>query len=96
MSVYALSTDTAEQAGETVDKNNLTFPVLYGVDRIATARMLGAYQEERRNIVQPVGFVLRPDRTILGMTISSAQLGRLWFDDVLRMVKFAQRTAEKK
>ena len=96
VSVYALSTDTAEQAGETVDKGSLTYPVLYGLDGPGTAETLGAFYEERRNIIQPVGFVLGPDRNILSMTISNAQLGRLWFDDVLRMVKFFQRTAEKK
>ena len=96
VSVYALSTDTAEQAGETVDKESLTFPVLYGLDGPGTAETLGAFYEERRNIIQPVGFLLGPNRNIVSMTISNAQLGRLWSDDVLRMVKFFQRTAQQK
>lgn len=84
--MYALSTDSREEAQATVDKHQVKFPVLYGMDGPKTAEMLGSYYEEKRNIIQPTGFILTPDKTILSVTTTSGPVGRLSATDVILIV----------
>jgi peroxiredoxin len=93
--VFALSTDSREQATGTVEQLGLTFPVIYGLDGPAIAELLGAYYEQRRNIVQPADFVLNRDRTIAQLSIASGPIGRLTADDAVRYLKFLKEKAEK-
>ena len=86
VSLYALSTDTREEAQQTVDKHQVRFPVLYGMDGPQSAELLGAYYEERRNIIQPVGFILSPEKKILSVTTASGPVGRLSARDVILLV----------
>ena len=88
ISVYALSTDSLEEAKATVEKHNVTFPVIYGMDGPKTAELLGSYYEERRNIIQPTAFLLGPDKKIMTYTLTSGPVGRLSAEDVVRLVKF--------
>ena len=84
--MYALSTDSKEEAQQTVDKHQVRFPVLYGMDGPKTAELLGAYYEERRNIIQPVGFILSPENKIMSVTTTSGPVGRLSARDVILFV----------
>lgn len=93
VSVYALSTDSREEAQLTAEKHKLTFPVMFGMDGPKTAELLGSYYEERRNIIQPTNFILGPDRKILSVTLSSGPVGRLTPEDVVRFVSFHQKQA---
>jgi peroxiredoxin len=86
--VYALSTDPLDKAQDTVNKLHLAFPVLYGLDGPKTAETLGAWYEERRNIIQPSAFILGPDRKILSVTHSSGPVGRLVAKDAERLIAF--------
>ena len=87
-SVYALSTDSAEHAEETVQKLGLRFPVLYGMDGPATAALLGAYYEQELNIIQPVNFVLHPGGTIASITVSSGPIGRVVAGDAIGFIHY--------
>ena len=89
--VCALSTDPLDKAKSTVDKLHLTFPVLYGLDGRKTAETLGAWYEERRNIIQPSAFILGPDRQILSVTHSSGPVGRLVAKDAQMLVAFLDK-----
>lgn len=93
ISVYALSTDPLDKATATVEKHDLQFPVLYGMDGPKTAELLGAFYEERRNIIQPINFILGPDRKIVSVTTSTGPVGRLTSEDVTRVVSFYQKQA---
>lgn len=93
VSVYALSTDSREEARQTADKHNLTFPVMFGMDGPKTAELLGSYYEERRNIIQPTNFILGPEKKIMSITMSSGPVGRLTTEDVVRIVTFYQKQA---
>ena len=93
IAVYFLSTDTLEEAKATVDKHGATFPVLYGMDGPKTAELLGAYYEQRRNIIQPTGFLLSPEKKILYLTISNGPVGRMTVEDILRVVAFNKKQA---
>ena len=91
--VYFLSTDPLEEAKAMVDKHGVTFPVIYGMDGPKTAETLGAYYEERRNIVQPAGFLLGPEKKIINVTTSSGPVGRITVEDILRVVAFYRKQA---
>ena len=77
ISVYALSTDNQENAKKIVDKHGLTFPVMYGVNRVATADTWGSYSEEARDILHATNFVLTPDKKIAVASYSTGAVGRV-------------------
>ena len=71
-----------------MEKHNVTFPVIYGMDGPKTAELLGSFYEERRNIIQPTAFLLNPGKKIMNYTLTSGPVGRLSAEDVVRVVKF--------
>lgn len=97
VAIYALCTDPLEKAQVTVERQKIAFPVLYGMDGPATAETLGAWYEERRNIVQPAAFILNPAHNIAVMSYSSGAVGRLMAEESLRIITtFQKRAAAKK
>ena len=94
MTVVAASADPFEKAKETVGEQALTFPIGYGLPLKETAAALGAFYEERRNILQSTGFVLRPDKTIAVSQYSSGPIGRLVWQDVLGLIQFYKKSAK--
>ncbi|MBI4503616.1 MAG: redoxin domain-containing protein [Gemmatimonadetes bacterium] len=87
--VVALSADMESDARETVEKLGLDFTVLYGLDPESTSRAIGCYTGTRevRPIIQPAGFVLRPDGSIAHAVYSSGKVGRFTAGDGLTIVK---------
>ncbi len=94
ISVVAASTDPLEKAKETVSEHSLTFPVGYGLPMKETAATLGAFYEERRNILQATGFVMKPDKTIVVSQYSSGPIGRLVWQDILGLVQFYKKPSK--
>lgn len=86
--VVAASVDPLEKAQETVKEHGITFPVAYGLDLKETVAKIGAFYEEARDFLQATGFVLKPDKTIAVAVYSSGPIGRLVWQDVLKMVQF--------
>lgn len=94
IAVVAASTDPREKAAETVAEHSLTFPVGSGLPLKETARLVGAFYEEKRSILHATGFVVKPDHTIAVAQYSSGPIGRLVWQDVLSLVQFyKQRSA---
>jgi peroxiredoxin len=93
IAVLAASTDPLEKAKETVAEHSLTFPVGYGLPLKETARVLGAFYELQRGILQATGFVVAPDRTIAIAQYSSGPIGRLVWQDILGVVQFRKKQA---
>jgi peroxiredoxin len=91
ISVVAGSTDSQEKAAKTVKEHGLTFPVAYGLPLKETAAKLGAFYDERRNVLHATGFVVKPDRTIAVAQYSSGPIGRLVWQDVLALVQFYKK-----
>lgn len=90
----AASTDPLEKAKETVNEHSLTFPVGYGLPMKDTAATLGAFYEERRNILQSTGFAIKPDKTIVVSQYSSGPIGRLVWQDILGLIQFYKKQAK--
>lgn len=86
--VIAATAEPLEKAREVAGK--VAFPVAHGVTR-AQAERIGAWWEERRQIVQPASFVLDRDGTVLSATYSSGPVGRLDAADAVRFVEFQEK-----
>jgi alkyl hydroperoxide reductase subunit AhpC len=89
--VVAASTGDEQGARRISDIAGATFPVGYGLPVIETATALGAYYDEERNALQATGFIVRPDATIGVACYSSGSIGRLAWEDVVRLVAFWER-----
>ena len=72
----------------------LSFPIGYGLPLRETAAALGAFYEERRNILQFTGFLVKSDKTIAVAQYSSGPIGRLVWQDVLGLVQFYKKQAK--
>ncbi len=94
ITVVAASTDPLVKAKETVSEHSLTFPVGYGLPLKETAAAFGTFYEERRNILQATGFLVKPDKTIAVSQYSSGPIGRLVWQDVLGLVQFYKKQAK--
>jgi len=90
--VVALSVDSEEDAQKMVDRNKLTYPVLYGLDSRETLETIGGYINEDPLFLHPSGFILRPDGTIALLVQSSGAIGRLVANDSVGVIRYLQRS----
>ena len=89
--VVALSVDPLDKAKETVDKLQLTFPVVYGLEAPRDADKIGAFWEERRKIIQPANFVLDSNKKVVDASYSIGPIGRIIAADALSHIQFFKR-----
>ncbi len=89
--VVALSVDSEEDAQKMVDRHNLTYPVLYGLDARETMETIGGYINEAPPFLHPSGFILRPDGSIVLLVQSSGAIGRLIAKDTLGVIQYVRR-----
>ena len=89
----ALSVDSKEDARKMVDRHKLTYPVLYELPIRETMATIGGYISEQPPYVQPSGFVLRPDGTIVMLVQSSNAIGRIVAADTISFVRHYQKHA---
>jgi peroxiredoxin len=89
--VIALSTDSAEDAQQTVERHRLAYPILYGLDVHEIADKLGAFINAERPYINATGFILRPDGTIVVSVYSSGAIGRLVPADTINTIKSRQK-----
>lgn len=82
--VVAASVDPLDKAKEVADE--VGFPVGFGVTR-AEADALGAWWEDRRQIVQPSEFLLDASGKVLASSYSDGPLGRVDAADVVRTIR---------
>jgi len=93
--ILAASVDDEEHSMSTIQALGLTFPVAHGLPVIETARATGAFYDDApahtAPYLQSAGFVLGPDRRILLAVYSTGAIGRLSWQDVIGMVKYAKK-----
>ena len=83
--VFAASIDNFDNAKEVA--NDLNFPVGYEVTR-DIADQIGAWWEERRQIIQPSEFIIGQDNNIIVSSYSDGPLGRMDATDVIKLANF--------
>jgi hypothetical protein len=84
----AASVDTEQDTQSLVERCGIQFPVAYGLDYLKVSAVAGCFYEERRKILHGTGFVLRPDGRVALALYSTGPIGRLVWQDVLRLVKY--------
>ncbi len=90
--VVAASVDPLDKAQEVAA--DLSYPIGYGVTR-ATADRLGSWWEDRRGIIQPSEFIVDAQGKVRTSTYSSGPIGRMEPADVVRLVSFYDKQAQK-
>ena len=89
VSVYAVSVDDEEKAGEVKDKG-LSFPVAYGAT-MAIADTIGSWwSDDRDGYMQPAEFLLGRGGVVLGSVYASGPVGRMGADEAIRFVQFRE------
>ena len=91
--IIAASVDDAEMAAEV--QVGLDFPVAYGVTR-EQADSIGAWWEDRRQIIQPSEFVLDSKGAVVHATYSTGPIGRVDAPDAVKLIRFIESQKEKK
>lgn len=86
--VVALSVDDEQTSTGLVDKLRLPFPVGHSAGADQIARQLGCYVNDEPHYLQPTGFVLAPDGTVVIALYSSGAIGRLMPEDVVGLVTY--------
>jgi peroxiredoxin len=83
--IVAASVDPIDKARDVAGE--VSFPIGYGVSR-DIANSLGAFWENRRNIIQPAEFLLGADNKIIASSYSDGPLGRMDGADVVKLIRF--------
>ena len=84
----AVSVDTEEDTRKLVEECAIDFPVGCGADFEQISTVTGCFYEERRKLFHSTGYVLKPDGTIAVGVYSTGPIGRLVWQDVLKLVQF--------
>ena len=92
----ALSVDPLEKARETAEKLQLTFPVAYGLEVPRDADKVGAFWEERRQIIHATGFILDADKKVVHASYSIGPIGRIVAADALSHIQFFKKRKAQK
>ncbi len=83
--IVAASVDPIDKARDVAGE--VSFPIGYGVTR-DIANTLGAFWEDRRNIIQPAEFLVGADNKIIVSSYSDGPLGRIEGADVVKLIRF--------
>lgn len=82
--IIALSADGQEGAERMVEKEGLSFTVLYGLDVDDMKERLGLYvQKGEKTHLQPAQFIVDSEGKVEFASYSSGKVGRLSADDAL-------------
>jgi len=92
VSVVAASVDDEDKAAEVAA--DLSFPMAYGVTR-EQADALGAWWEERRNIIQPSEFLLSGSGKVINSMYAAGPVGRMNPPDLVKMIAFVDKQRQK-
>ena len=86
--VIAATAESLEKAQEVAA--NIDFPVAYGVTR-EQVDQVGAWWEDRRQIIHATSFVLNGSGKVLSATYSTGPIGRVEGIDAVRYIEFQEK-----
>ena len=92
----ALSVDPLEKARGTAEKLQLTFPVAYGLEVPRDADKVGAFWEDRRQIIHATDFILDADKKVVDASYSIGPIGRIVAADALSHIQFFKKRKAQK
>lgn len=86
--MIAASSETLEEAQNTVAKAKLSYPVGFGLDPEAFASRFGAYYSDDSTYLHATGFLLDPKGLVDISVYSCGAIGRLTADDALQILEY--------
>jgi hypothetical protein len=94
--VIAASVDDIDHAREMKTRTGATFPIAYGLPVRETVEAIGAFYDpapsQTSPYIQSTGFLLAPDGRVVVSVYSSGAIGRLVWQDVLALVRYAKKS----
>lgn len=84
----AASSETLEEARETVEKSGVLYPVGYGLDPVTFAATTGAYYSDDSTYLHATGFLIDPKGIVDIAVYSSGAIGRFTAEDALHILKY--------
>ncbi len=89
--IIALSSQPKDKAEIMVQRQELTYPVVYGLDPAEMTEKIGCSISLEEPIrLEPTGIVLRPDGTVSFSAYASSPIGRLTGDDTAAVMHYYQ------
>lgn len=86
--VIAASSETLDEAKNTVAELNLHYPVGYGLDPEEFASRYGAYYSDDSTFLHATGFLIDPDGLVDISVYSCGAIGRLTAADSLQILEY--------
>ena len=86
--VIAASSETLEEAQETVEKGGLSYPVAYGLNPAEFASQFGAFYSDDSTYLHATGFLIDPDGAVDISVYSCGAIGRFTADDSLQILSY--------
>jgi peroxiredoxin len=96
--VIAASTDTEEEALQSIEASKVIFPVGHSLDPAHISKITGAYYapeagEKPRHYLHSTNFLLSPDGKVNIALYSSGPLGRLVWQDLIPAIQHRKKRA---
>jgi alkyl hydroperoxide reductase subunit AhpC len=89
--IIALSVDPLDKAKEMAERVKSTFAIGYGLKVPEDADKVGAYWEERRQIIHATNFIIDADKKVTQACFATGPIGRIVAPDALRSIQGAKR-----
>jgi peroxiredoxin len=93
--IIGASVDNLEDAQKMIERNKLTFSMVYGMDAKEFAGMTGAFFDDRKGYIHATAFIIKPDGAIGDVVYSTGPIGRLAASDTLRLIEFRKKMASQ-
>jgi peroxiredoxin len=88
--IVALSVDSEATSAAFAKKHGLKFPIGHSADACAVAAATGGFTNENPKFLQPAGFILAPDGSIMSAVYATNAVGRLMADEVIGFVEYVK------
>jgi peroxiredoxin len=89
--VIALSVDPLDKAIEMANKTGATFAIGYGLRVPEDADKVGAYWEDRRQIIHATNFIIDTDKKVTQACFATGPIGRIVAVDALSSIRGAKK-----
>ena len=86
--VIAASSETLDEAKNTIAELNLSYPVAYGLDPVAFAERYGAFYSDDSTYLHATGFLVDPDGKVDISVYSCGAIGRFTASDSLQILEY--------
>ena len=92
--VVAASSETLEEAQETVAKAKPSYPVGFGLVPEEFAGRFGAYYSDDGTFLHATGFLIDPKGVVDIAVYSSGAIGRITADDALQILEYRLKSGD--